>query len=617
MKRFTLAQRLYALVFFSAAILVASLWFNVRSTESDIMQDRRTLLSSMDDAALSILGKFNALQAAGKMDQVTAQKSAIEAIKAIRYGEDGYIWINDLNQTIIMHPTKPELDGKNLTEMKDPNGKFIFQEFVAIAKSKGRGFVDYMWPMPGHDKPVAKLSAVALFQPWGWVVGNGVYIDDLQVKMDTLKARELKFALGSLGAMLLAAFAIIRSVTRPIASLKAAMARIADEDFAADIREVDRSDEIGDLARGLGDLRDSVNERVQERLAIQARQQLTMDVERKENERLKAAQAAELAEVVNRLGAGLNRLADCNIRMTIDDRFSEDFEPMRRDFNNSIAAFQRTLEEVLDATKSVRQSAEAMRLSSEAMADRTEQQAVALEQTSASLEEISVTVRGTATRTHEARKIASQTRQYALDSNDIMKRAIEAMASIQSSSRQIGEIIEVVDQIAFQTNLLALNAGVEAARAGDAGKGFAVVAQEVRELAQKTAEAARTIKDLTSKSAVAVSSGVDLVSTTGGALKMIEDHVVMLDGTIEEIATASSEQSAGLAEITSAIATLDQMTQQNAAMAQQTTLISQSLMTGGQHLSELVNRFKLNRRREIRERTRESHAKIDSNRHAA
>lgn len=602
----TLSRRLYGLAALSMCILIGALWFSVNQTENEIKTERRALLSAIDDTAIRILSHYQALEESGALSRQAAQSRAVEAIEAIRYGQDGYVWINDLNSVIIMHPTKPELDGKDASGMKDPTGKYIFKSFVEVAKANGSGFVDYMWPKPGFDKPMPKLSHVALFKPWGWVVGNGVYIDDLQARVNAIAAGEIRIAFAAVAVMLFAAFWIIRSVTGPINGLRAAMQRIAGEDFAAEIVEAKRHDEIGQLAKGLSDLRDSVNERVQSRLAEQERQRELIEAERLENERLKAVQAANLAEVVDKLGAGLNRLADCNIRMTIDQPFAEEFETMRADFNNSIAAFQGTLEEVLAATRELADHGQAMHDASDAMAQRTEQQAAALEETSASLEEITATVRSTADRTKEARHVATQARGFTQSSTEVVRRAVQAMADIEQASGQIGEIIDVVDQIAFQTNLLALNAGVEAARAGDAGKGFAVVAQEVRELAQKTGEAARNIKSLVSKSAVAVETGVDLVSGTGDALAKIEEQVVSLDGLVGEIATASEEQSSGLSQITAAVATLDQMTQRNAAMALETSRISRSLTDGAERLSQLVARFKLNRRAAIRQQERQT-----------
>jgi methyl-accepting chemotaxis protein len=301
------------------------------------------------------------------------------------------------------------------------------------------------------------------------------------------------------------------------------------------------------------------------------------------------------------VGAGLERLAECNIRITIDDPFVPEFEHLRHDFNQSLAKFQETLEQVLAETAMLSTKSGEMRDSAGGIATRSEQQAAALEETSAALEQITVTVRESAGRTAEARKLVQEARVAAVDSVDVVGSTVDAMARIENASREISKIIGVIDEIAFQTNLLALNAGVEAARAGEAGKGFAVVAQEVRELAQRSATAAKEISGLIKNSSTEVTEGVRLVGKTGDALKKIQDFVQSIETNVEAIAIGSSEQSTSLSEINSAIGSLDQMTQQNAAMVGSMSAISEALAEGAGELEHLVKRFKLNRRKWQRE----------------
>jgi methyl-accepting chemotaxis protein len=222
---------------------------------------------------------------------------------------------------------------------------------------------------------------------------------------------------------------------------------------------------------------------------------------------------------------------------------------------------------------------------------RTEQQAASLEETAAALDEITATVQRTALGAHEASETVGQARTEAVRSGEIVADAIQAMSDIEVSSREIGNIIGVIDEIAFQTNLLALNAGVEAARAGEAGKGFAVVASEVRALAQRSAEAAKQIKSLISSSSEQVTKGVDLVGRTGRALDQIVNQVTSMDALVSQIAASAQEQSAGLAEVNTAINQMDQVIQQNAAMVQQSTAATHTLRNESTQLSNLVSRF--------------------------
>ncbi|TZG34474.1 PAS domain-containing methyl-accepting chemotaxis protein [Agrobacterium sp. B1(2019)] len=304
---------------------------------------------------------------------------------------------------------------------------------------------------------------------------------------------------------------------------------------------------------------------------------------------------------VEELGAALERLSQCNIRITLDKPFVGEFERLRRDFNKSIAEFQKTLENVLGQTGDLTRSSQEVSEASVNLAERSREQAVALEETSAALEEITATVRSSTENMKETRKLVQSARTSTVASTEVVERTVDAMQRIETASREISQIIGVIDEIAFQTNLLALNAGVEAARAGDAGKGFAVVAQEVRELAQRSANAAKEIKALINNSGTEVLEGVRLVGETGEALKQIDALVRHIDGNVDMIAKAADEQAVGISEINKAVNRLDRMTQENAAMSARTTVISTTLAQGADALAQLVSLFKLNRRTVQRE----------------
>ncbi len=230
---------------------------------------------------------------------------------------------------------------------------------------------------------------------------------------------------------------------------------------------------------------------------------------------------------------------------------------------------------------------------SDDLSQRTEQQAASLEETAAALDEITATVKKSAQGAVHARETVQSAMSGAAEGGEIVRDAVSAMGEIEKSATQIGNIIGVIDEIAFQTNLLALNAGVEAARAGEAGRGFAVVASEVRALAQRSAEAAKEIKTLISNSSRQVTTGVNLVDRTGEALRKIVQQVEQIDGLVSEIAASAQEQSAGLAQVNTAVNHMDQTTQQNAAMVEETTAASHALRTETSELQRLLGGFRI------------------------
>ena len=298
---------------------------------------------------------------------------------------------------------------------------------------------------------------------------------------------------------------------------------------------------------------------------------------------------------VSEIGTGLGRMAKGDLACEIEEPFISALDGLRLDFNNSVETLRTVLQAVGRNAASIDAAANEVSAAANDLARRTEQQAASVEETAAALEQITATVKNSAQSAQDAGGLVARTRTSAEKSEDVVRQAITTMGEIERSSREVGSIIGVIDEIAFQTNLLALNAGVEAARAGDAGKGFAVVAQEVRGLAQRSADAAKQIKELITKSSQEVNAGVALVGETGTALQTIIGDVKEISEHVIAIAEASREQSTGLAEINTAVSTIDQGTQQNAAMVEETSAASQSLASEADQLNKLLAGFELGR----------------------
>lgn len=298
---------------------------------------------------------------------------------------------------------------------------------------------------------------------------------------------------------------------------------------------------------------------------------------------------------ITSLGDGLKALADGDLEQRLDMTFVPSMEATRHDFNEVVAKLRGAMQTVAENASGIAAASGEIAGASDDLARRTEQQAASLEETAAALEEITTTVSDSSHRADEAGRLVTLTKQNAEQSGQIVRDAISAMDQISKSSGEITNIISVIDEIAFQTNLLALNAGVEAARAGEAGKGFAVVAQEVRELAQRSATAAKEIKTLINTSSGYVSNGVSLVGQTGSALGEIVDQVAAIHTNVAAIVEASREQSASLKEINQAVNVMDQATQKNAAMVEETTAASHSLSSEAENLRRLLQQFRIGR----------------------
>ncbi|GAK69388.1 putative methyl-accepting chemotaxis protein [Agrobacterium rubi TR3 = NBRC 13261] len=592
MKHMTISMRLYALVALFLVIMAGALTSSLLGSYQGLERERKAGLESLTQTGVGILDQYYRMEQSGALTRDAAQQQAKATIAAMRYENgSGYFWINDMGPKMVMHPIKPEMNGTDLSGNKDPNGKHLFVEFVNTVKSGGKGFVDYYWPKPGSPDPVEKFSHVAGFAPWGWIVGTGVYVDDLKA---TFWAEALWIAgLCGLSAIIVLAAAtfVVGGVTRPITRLKQSMSSIADGDGNAEVPFIDRRNEIGGMANALLVLRNSVNERGQLQIR-EAEQQRAFEETRRSNEEALRSASDQQAHAMAELAHALERLAKGDLTVQVG-AIGHEYEKLRSDFNSAVSELHTVIGAIARTSHVVNDSAADISQATGNLSKRTEQQAAALEQTAAALDEITATVRTASERANEARQMVTETKTSAGRSGDIVRNAVDAMNRIEESSKKIGQIIVVIDEIAFQTNLLALNAGVEAARAGEAGRGFAVVAQEVRELAQRSANAAKEIKVLINSSAEQVGGGVSLVRSTGDALDEIMVLVNRVDGHVNTIATTSREQATGLHEINTSVNHMDQMTQQNAAMVEETTAASQTLAEESRQLRSLLERFQL------------------------
>jgi len=396
-------------------------------------------------------------------------------------------------------------------------------------------------------------------------------------------------AAAALAVSAAAGYAMREAITIPYVTTVERMEALAAGDLDTPIRFKTYRDCVGRMSNAMETFRAAaIAKQLAEAEAARARE--AAEAARAQAER-EAADHLQRS-LVDALAGGLDRLAAGDLVFRLTTPLDARYEKLRTDFNKAMDRLQQTMTAVVASTQGLRAGAGEISQASEDLSRRTEQQAASLEQTAAALDEITATVRRAAESTKSARDLVAAAKASADQSSIVVRETVTAMGGIETSSRQIGNIITVIDEIAFQTNLLALNAGVEAARAGEAGRGFAVVATEVRALAQRSADAAKEIKALISASGQQVDNGVKLVAETGRALEQISDQVARLNLLVTEIANSAQEQATGLNEVNVAVNQMDQVTQQNAAMVEQTAAASQSLTGEAEDLTRLMAQFK-------------------------
>jgi methyl-accepting chemotaxis protein len=385
---------------------------------------------------------------------------------------------------------------------------------------------------------------------------------------------------------------LVAAIAKPVGMMTAVMRRLANHDTAVAVIGIGRRDEIGAMADAVQVFKQNAVERMKLE-ADSADLQKNLDRKLRETEQAFETAGRDQQAIVSGITAALAKLADGDLTVRFMQEVGASYQGLKRDFNEAVETLQLAMRSIASNAGGVHAGAREITKASDDLARRTEQQAANLEETAAALDEITATVRTAAANASSARQLVAEARGGAERSGTVVQEAVTAMSAIEASSRQVGTIIGVIDEIAFQTNLLALNAGVEAARAGEAGRGFAVVATEVRALAQRSADAAREIKALISTSGKQVEMGVGLVGETGKALALIVEQVVRLNGLVMSIATSAQEQSLGLQEVNTAVNQMDQVTQQNAAMVEQATAASHSMAHEAEGLARLVGQFRI------------------------
>ncbi len=489
---------------------------------------RRDVLRHVVESASAIAAGFHAEEIAGRLPRAEAQARAAVAMRAMRYRGEEYVWVNDMHPRMIMHPFRPDLEGKDIGAFADPSGFRLFEAFVAKVRRDGAGVVPYLWPRPGSAAPVEKMSFVQGFAPWGWVIGSGLYVDDLRAEQRATLLLDLGVVLAAALAVGLFAAWVARGIVRPLRRITAATAALADGALDTDIPDRDRRDEVGVLARALEGFRqDGIAKR---RLEGEAR------AERAQRDRRQAAMERHTAD------------------------FGGSVSGVMRMLSASAEVIRATAVKVAEAGRATRDGAKASREGADHSSASLSQVAAATEELSCSVDEIARQVAGAADAA--ARAVASA------------ESTTVRIAGLSAAAAEIGTVVQLIHDVAGRTNLLALNATIEAARAGEAGRGFAVVASEVKQLAEQTRRATEEISRHVAGIQSATGAAVHAVAEVGEAI----GHV---NGIAAAIAAAVEEQGAATREIAGQVTGVSARTMEvNQAMLTLTHMAEDSMQAG-------------------------------------
>ena len=495
-------------------------------------------------------------------------EDAKKAIAQLRYGAKNtdYFWINDMGPKMVMHPIKPQLNGKDLSGSKDPNGKKLFVEMVNVCQDKGEGFVDYMWPMPGHEEPVPKLSYVKLFKPWGWVVGTGIYLDDVDQAV-AVKEAEIESAIANQRNSLILVILVLLALT-------GAVVTVISKRITRPI--VTASDMLKDIAEGEGDLT--------RRLEVDSRDEV-----------------GEMAKWFNMFVENIQRIIGAVQKNStqVNDSSSE--------LNSISDQMSSGAGQTSDKANTVAAASEEMSTNMNSVAAAMEQAATNVGMVASAAEEMTATINEIAQNTEKARGITGEAVNQA-------GNASSQVAELGTAAQEIGKVIETITEISEQVNLLALNATIEAARAGEAGKGFAVVANEIKDLARQTAEATGEIKsrvegiqNSTNGTVTEIGNITRVVNEVNEIVSTIATAVEEQSVTTNEIASNVSQAAQGIeevnenvaqssgvsSEISKDIAEVTHAAGEISSSSEQISLSAESLSELAQQLNDMVGRFKV------------------------
>jgi methyl-accepting chemotaxis protein len=574
--RLTISHKIYGIIALSFACFGAMTLYQTRELGEGLKSQKQIELAHLGDLAVTILKEEHALADKAGLPASEAQARAAQRLKALRYGNGDYFWINDMRPRMVMHPTSPQLDGSSLSDNKDPNGKRLFVEMVDVAKRNGSGFVDYEWPKPGFDKPQPKLSYVVAYAPWDWVIGTGVYIDDLQVQTWQAARKALMITAVVLVLVFLGAAMIARGVAKAMQAMTAAMRELAAGRLDVVLPGLGRRDEVGEIASAV----EAFKVKAVENAEREAR-------EREEAERVAAEERQRLAE----REAAQHKAAEeqtATARRAATLKLADEFEAAVGGIVDTVSAAATELEA---SASTLTHTAETTQALSTGVAAASGQASSNVQSVASASEEMSASVREIGRQMHESSRIAGQAVSEAEQTDG-------RIGELSQAASRIGDVVKLITAIAEQTNLLALNATIEAARAGESGRGFAIVAQEVKALASQTAKATGEIGAQIAGMQAATQDSVGAIKQIGATIRQISQIAETIAQAVEEQGAATGEitrnvqeAARGTSEVASSIAKVSEGAAATGLASSQMLSAAHSLSQDSLRLKTEVDRF--------------------------
>jgi methyl-accepting chemotaxis protein len=662
--------KIFGIVLLSVFTIVMVITFYFLPTlHFHLMQEKQASIKKVIEIGTGVVAYYEGKAASSEMNENEAKQKALAELASIRYGGNEYFWVNDINGVLIMHGAKPELNGRDMNNFTDPEGTKIFREFARIARQKGEGFLEYYWPKPGHEEPVAKISFVKYFSSWGWVLGSGIYIDDVEREFAGIRNNIYLIMAAIVIVLVFATYYFAKKIVAPIEKLRSAAGKVAagDADFTI---KANSTDEIGELEKAFGIMVANIKEQASAANEI-ANGNLNVNIQARSEKDILSLSLAKVITVIKNLVADLNELTDSALAGELDKR--ADASKYQGRYSEIIKGFNKTLDavilpinegsavladmsrgnltarmtgnyqgdhqllknsinllgeslcnlikEVYDSVNASASASTQISSSTEEMASGAGEQSSQTNEVATAIEQMTKTIIETTRNASAAAENARKAGDIADEGGKVVKETVNGMNKIAEvvarsadtvkklgrNSDQIGEIIQVIEDIADQTNLLALNAAIEAARAGEQGRGFAVVADEVRKLAERTTKATKEIAvmikqiqkdtsdavDSINKGTDEVESGKLLAGKAGDSLKQIIKASTRVVDEINQVATASEEQSTTAEQISQSVESISNVTNETTMAIRQVARSAEDLNRLTDNLQRLIHKFKI------------------------